>query len=164
MNKNVKAIFVLLFLTSILSLSFIGKDMNLIGLNIGDKAPNINLNIDDKELDLRQLEGSMVLISFWASYDAASRLRNANMFHYLKGNNNIKMVSVSFDDYQSIFEDAVQKDMIISDNCLMYRLDRSTKVYDTYNMRKGFRNYLLDEHGTIIAKDIDPNDLKDYLN
>ena len=164
MIKNVKTIFVLLFVTSILSLSFIGKDKNSIGLNIGDKAPNIRLHLDEQVIDLRQMEGKMVFISFWASFDASSRLRNANLYHALKGVDHIKMVSVSFDDYQSIFEDATQKDLISSDYCLMNRFNRSSNVYETYLIGKGFKNYLLDERGTIIAKDLNPEDLKMYLN
>lgn len=164
MIKNVKTIFVLLFVTSILSLSFIDKDMSSIGLNIGDKAPNIRLNLDEQVIDLRQMEGSMVLISFWASFDASSRLTNANLYHAIQGMDNIKMVSVSFDDYQSIFEDAINKDLISSDNCFMKRFDRSTKEYRTYQVENGFKNYLLNENGTIIAKDLNSEELKKYLN
>ena len=114
---------------------------------------------------LKMLQGNLVLVSFWASYDASSRIQNATLSHVIgKAANRIKMVSVSFDDYESIFKEAIKQDNISSENCCLVRIDRSSELYKTYKIGKGFRNYLLNEKGEIVAKDITPSQLKAYFN
>ena len=82
----------------------------------------------------------------------------------LEGYVNGFLTSASLCTNFEYFEDAINKDLISSDNCLMKRFDRSTKEYRTYQVENGFKNYLLNENGTIIAKDINSEELKKYLN
>ncbi|MCE2615465.1 MAG: TlpA family protein disulfide reductase [Phocaeicola sp.] len=166
MIKNVRLIFILLLATSIFSVSFIGIDSHVEGLSVGDKAPYFTLHEDNgHDMNLKMLQGNLVLVSFWASYDASSRIQNATLSHVIgKAANRIKMVSVSFDDYESIFKEAIKQDNISSENCYLVRIDRSSELYKTYKIRKGFRNYLLNERGEIVAKDITPSQLKAYFN
>jgi peroxiredoxin len=166
MIKNVRLIFILLLATSIFSVSFIGIDAHVEGLSVGDKAPYLTLHDDNgHDMNLKMLQGNLVLISFWASYDASSRMQNATLSHVVgEATNGVKMVSVSFDDYESIYKEAIRRDKISSENCYIARVDRSSELYKTYKIGKGFRNYLLNEKGEIVAKDITPSQLKAYFN
>ena len=112
MIKNVSGIFVVLVIISLTFFSFVGKDTPTEGLTIGDKAPDFKICSERQLVNLKDLKGKYVLLSFWASYDAPSRMQNAILNHAVTKTNNIEMVSVSFDDYKSVFNETIRKDQI----------------------------------------------------
>ncbi len=112
MIKNVKWIFVVLIISSLISFSFVGKNTPTEGLTIGDKAPTFTICGEKQLIDLKDLRGKYVLLSFWASYDALSRMQNATLNHAVAQADNVEMVSVSFDEYKSIFNETIKKDQI----------------------------------------------------
>lgn len=135
---------------------------------MGDVAPDFTLRnqtADDAQAELSQLKGRPVLISFWASYDGRSRLQNASLAAVLRNtpNNNVEMVSVSFDEYRSVFTETIRKDQIAA-ICLHEEAGNHSEIYRSYRLNRGFGNYLLDEKGVIIAKNITADELAEYLN
>lgn len=164
MIKNVSGFFVVLLLVSFSFLSFIGKDTPTVGLTIGDKAPDFTICGEKQLVELNDLKGKYVLLSFWASYDAQSRTQNAILNHVISKTKNIEMVSVSFDDYKSIFNETIKKDQIDTPNCFVETEGENSELFKTYRLNKGFKNYLLDENGVIIAKNITAKDISSYLN
>ena len=164
MIKNVSGFFVALLLVSFSFLSFIGKDTPTVGLTIGDKAPDFTICGEKQLVELNDLKGKYVLLSFWASYDAQSRTQNATLNHVISKTKNIEMVSVSFDSYKSIFNETIKKDRISTSNCFVELAGVNSDIYYTYRLHKGFKNYLLDEKGVIIAKNINVSELSSYIN
>lgn len=163
MIKNVSRVFVVLMI-SFISFSFVGKDTPTEGLTIGDKAPEFKICGEKQLVNLKDLRGKYVLLSFWASYDADSRMKNVTLNHVVGKTDNVEMVSVSFDDYKSIFNETIKKDRITTSNCFVELSGNRSDIYKTYRLHKGFKNYLLDENGVIIAKDIDASELLSYIN
>ena len=163
MIKNVKWIFVVLIISSLISFSFVGNTPTE-GLTIGDKAPTFTICGEKQLIDLKDLRGKYVLLSFWASYDALSRMQNATLNHAIAQADNVEMVSVSFDEYKSIFNETIKKDQISTSNCFVELAGVSSDLYQTYRLKRGFKNFLLDENGVIVAKDITVSELSSYLN
>lgn len=168
--KCVKWIFVVLLTSSLTS--FVEKDKNFSGLNVGDVAPEIDVknvlsnqttvaNIENDSFALSNLKGKYVVLSFWASYDAESRMQNIQLSNMLKANPsyNIEMVSISFDDYESIYKETVRKDQIVASNVFVDLEGTNSNTYKTYQLDQGFKSYLLDENGVIVAKNISIADL-----
>mgnify|MGYP001344583288 FL=1 len=164
MIKNVKWIFVVLIISSLISFSFVGKITPTEGLTIGDKAPTFTICGEKQLIDLKDLRGKYVLLSFWASYDALSRMQNATLNHAVAQADNVEMVSVSFDEYKSIFNETIKKDQISTSNCFVELAGVSSDLYQTYRLKRGFKNFLLDENGVIVAKDVTVSELSSYLN
>lgn len=164
MIKNVKWIFVVLIISSLISFSFVGKNTLTEGLTIGDKAPTFTICGEKQLIDLKDLRGKYVLLSFWASYDALSRMQNATLNHAVAQADNVEMVSVSFDEYKSIFNETIKKDQISTSNCFVELTGVSSDLYQTYRLKRGFKNFLLDENGVIVAKDVTVSELSSYLN
>ena len=166
--RHVKWIFVVLLISSLTS--FVEKDKPTGGLNVGDVAPDFTIESTSDvqhNFDLTDLKGKYVLLSFWASYDAQSRMQNAslsNALHSTSPNNNVEMVSVSFDEYQSIFEETIRKDQIVTPTCFVETKGESSGIFKKYRLSRGFTNYLLDDNGVIIAKNISAAELSAYLN
>jgi len=165
--RYVKWIFVVLLTSSLTS--FVEKDKPTGGLSVGDMAPDFKIQTMSAEhslTDLSDLKGKYVLLSFWASYDAQSRMQNASLSNVLRSaaRKNVEMVSVSFDEYQSIFEETVRMDQIVTPTCFVETKGESSDLFKKYRLGRGFTNYLLDDNGVIIAKNISVEKLSAYLN
>ena len=166
--KYVKWIFVVLLIGSLTS--FVEKDKPTGGLNVGDIAPDFkiqSMSAGQPLAELSDMKGKYVLLSFWASYDAHSRMQNASLSNVLRSasrNENVEMVSVSFDEYQSIFKETVRKDQIVTPTCFVETKGESSGLFKKYRLGRGFTNYLLDENGVIIAKNISAAELSAYFN
>ena len=156
--KYVKWIFVVLLIGSLTS--FVEKDKPTGGLNVGDIAPDFkiqSMSAGQPLAELSDMKGKYVLLSFWASYDAHSRMQNASLSNVLRSasrNDNVEMVSVSFDEYQSIFKETVRKDQIVTPTCFVETKGEYSGLFKKYRLGRGFTNYLLDDNGVIIAKNI----------
>jgi len=139
-------------------------------LNVGDIAPDFkiqSMSAGQPLAELSDMKGKYVLLSFWASYDAHSRMQNASLSNVLRSasrNDNVEMVSVSFDEYQSIFKETVRKDQIVTPTCFVETKGEFSGLFKKYRLGRGFTNYLLDENGVIIAKNISAAELSAYLN
>ena len=166
--KYVKWIFVVLLIGSLTS--FVEKDKPTGGLNVGDIAPDFkiqSMSAGQPLAELSDMKGKYVLLSFWASYDAHSRMQNASLSNVLRSasrNDNVEMVSVSFDEYQSIFKETVRKDQIVTPTCFVETKGEFSGLFKKYRLGRGFTNYLLDENDVIIAKNISAAELSAYLN
>ena len=165
--KYVKWVFVVLLISSLTS--FVSKDKPTGGLNVGDIAPDFEIqtmSANQSVHELSDLKGRYVLLSFWASYDAQSRMQNASLNNALRAsaNNNVELVSVSFDEYKSVFEETVRKDQIVTPTCFVETEGESSGLFKKYRLSRGFSNYLLDDNGVIIAKNISAAELSSYLN
>ena len=167
MNSYVKWIFVVLLICSLTA--FVEKDKPTGGLSEGDVAPDFKIESTSNgqpAFKLGNLKGKYVLLSFWASYDAHSRMQNASLSNVLRSasrNENVEMVSVSFDEYQSIFKETVRKDQIVTPTCFVETEGEDSGLFKKYRLNRGFTNYLLDGNGVIIAKNISAADLSAYV-
>lgn len=164
--KHVKWIFVVLLICSLTA--FVEKDKPTGGLSVGDVAPDFRIESTSGEqypLKLADFKGRYVLLSFWASYDAQSRMQNVSLNNILRSDApNVKMVSVSFDEYRSVFEETIRKDQIVTPTCFVETKGESSGIFKKYRLGRGFTNYLLDDNGVIIAKNISAAELSAYLN
>ncbi len=165
--KYVKWIFVVLLISSLTS--FVEKDKSTGGLNVGDMAPDFkiqSMSAGQSQIGLSDLKGKYVLLSFWASYDAQSRMQNVSLSNALRSasRNDVEMVSVSFDEYRSIFEETIRKDQIATPTCFVETKGESSGLFRKYRLSRGFTSYLLDDNGVIIAKNISASELSAYLN
>ena len=136
--RHVKWIFVVLLISFLTS--FVNKDKPNWGLNVGDTAPDFSirtLSPNQHEQNLSDLKGKRVLLSFWASYDASSRLCNAALSNTLRTSapDNVEMVSISFDEYESIFQETIRKDQIATSACFVETEGESSKLYEEYQLR-----------------------------
>ena len=155
MLKNVKWFFVVLVFSSFISLSFDKRKTPTEKLPLGAQAPELVLGKEKQPLSLQAAKGNYILLSFWASYDAASRTRNARLHN--------EMISISFDRYQSVFNAAVCQDGI-SDNVYQEMEGENSEIFKSYDLKHGFINYLVNDRGAIVAKNVTPSELASLLH
>jgi hypothetical protein len=129
------------------------------GLTPGNRAPKI-------QLQHLSLTGKYTLLQFWAVYDAASRANNVSLANCVAktAGENIRMVSVAFDEKVSIFEETVKIDRLPPSTQLFHiPAGKKSDVFKDYHLEKGFRNMLIDPQGVILAVNISSEDLPKIL-
>lgn len=166
MIKSVKWFFVVLLIvfSSLISLSFQLERIPAERLVLGDKIPALRLCDSVQPLDLHTPRDGYTLLSFWASYDAASREKNAALLHEASKYANVKVVSVSLDRYISVFRAAIKQDKLNESDCLVETENYNSEVFRDFDLKEGFVNYLIDADGVIVDKNISASDLVSFLN
>ena len=164
MIKNVKPIFVVLVFSSLFSFSFNKRSTSTEKLALGDQAPELAIGNDKQLLNLRNLKQEYTLLSFWASYDASSRMENAKMNHLVANSARVKMISISFDSYKSVYQAAIRQDGMNASDCHWEMEGENSEIFKSYDLEGGFKNYLVDKDGVIVAKNLTADQLVSYLN
>jgi hypothetical protein len=159
--------YVLSVTAGILFLSAVTDQASLTeGYRPGNLAPGIKSLGTDANIAFSNSSGSYTLLHFWAAYDADSRMRNVQLWNRLTHDgisSQVKMVSVSMDASASIFAGTVKIDKLEGTRQVHAKPDERSEVYGKYGLKKGLRNFLIDDRGVIIAVDITPDKLSKVM-
>ena len=82
----------------------------------GEMAPDFAVTRNDSTVSLHDLRGKYVLVDFWSSADANSRLKS-NEYNTLRvtDTGRLKRVSVNFDRSEELFNEIVTRDHLDPD-------------------------------------------------
>ena len=134
------------------------------GLEVGDKAPEINARlINGKGFSTDSLKGKMILVSFWASYDAPSRIENfrkkvlldqyrLKSFYKSKG---LVVVSVSLDRFKAPYLSSIGRDGIENFYHLCDFKGRESKLAEVFSVEDQMMSFLIDGEGRIVDRSSD---------
>ena len=152
----------LAIISLVLSAVAVKKELPSTGYHPGETIPDIVLTNSEGTLQhLHEYKGKKVVVNFWAAYDAQSRAANVQLHNYLKMNHpEIEFLSISFDENRNVAEKTLAMDHL--EHCAQFYEVNGTRsdLYKDFKLKRGFRNYLIDENGVIAAMNITATDLR----
>lgn len=133
------------------------------GGNLGDMAPNFSLKNEFGDLELQKLKGKYVLLAFWSSVDAESRIANVQYDRIMRNIEDADYVAVNFDRSQGVYNEILKNDGLVEVS-QFYDLDGEESIlYSRYQLGRGMKALLLDKSGKIVAVNPSPQQLNEML-
>lgn len=163
-----KVILIILINCLIVGFSF-GQN---IGLNIGDKAPELSYkNPDGKNMSLSSIKNKIVLIDFWASWCGPCRRENPNLVQAFKKFNKTKfeegngfeIYSLSLDKTKKAWVKAINQDQLFWQYHVSDLGGWQSEGSKKYNIRSIPSNIIINGKGIIIAKNLKGQALQRFL-
>jgi len=134
-----------------------------VGTTLGLRAPEIEMpNLEGETMQLSSLRGKLVLIDFWASWCNPCRMENPHLVKvydqfnessFTKGEG-FEIFSVSLDRNEEAWREAVVKDRLDWPYQLGTSEGARTAAAQDYGIQMIPMNFLLDQHGVIIATNL----------
>lgn len=109
---------------------------------------------------LASLRGRFVVLSFWASSDPASRMRNMTYDSMTRkidaslpaGEDPVAFLSVNFDSSRKLVEQIARRDSINPSDISFASGATARRLISDYRLADGYRAYLIDPSGHVVAR------------
>lgn len=134
-------------------------------LKIGNHLYDFELpNSDKKNINTADFRGKILLIDFWASWCSPCRKMNPELLDIYKEFKefDFEILGVSLDSDIKKWNKAIIKDTLIWKNVVDIQAFDG-KISAKYNISEIPTNYLIDENGVILDKNISIDDLRIFL-
>ena len=121
---------------------------------IGEKAPDFVTKNQSTSFRLSEKAGRYVLLSFWKSSDAESRIRckfYENCVRNASDKSKIEFVAVNFDSRQELFEQIVKQDNLEAHTQFNVTGAIANHIRESYGLTGQLGTLLIDPDGRIIA-------------
>lgn len=121
----------------------------------GYVAPYFAVEKGDTVVSIDDMKGKYLLLTFWASSDAKSRLACRTYTFFARNNESEEQfchMAINFDKSQKLFAEIVRRDKLNAKSQFYVGGSDASKIVEDYYLENGFNSYLVNPQGRIIAK------------
>jgi len=134
---------------------------------VGFKAPQLILGQDDDHQVSSVLpDGKPVLLTFWSSTDASSRVACAeydNLFADSDLNEQMAFVAINLDRSESVYRLTAQFDGLCHGSHRHLDRTQARRVVEDYALDDGCKSFLIGADGTVVAVNPDNDTIRKML-
>ena len=123
------------------------------GIRKGDNAQSLVIENAEQSFDLAKMKGSYVLLTFWSSTDAQSRIDCNKYVSWKEANpaSNVKHVSINFDTEKVLFDEIVLRDGLDENAQFNVQGSDAAGIVKDFRLANGFGSMLIDPQGKVVA-------------
>ncbi len=148
--------FALLFLTSVQDINVNSAEAN--------SAPQIVLKNDKNSISLENLNGHYVLVNFWSSSDAQSRINNSIFDKAIAGGkSSIEYIAINTDSDATLYNQILMNDGLDAKRQFRLADSKSGNLYKQYSLATGNHTFLIGPSGKIEKINPSNKELEKYL-
>lgn len=106
----------------------------------GYKAPGLELEYHGKSLNLDDMKGRFVLVNFWSSLDAMSRISASDYDSFVgkaDKEQQLSLISVNLDPSEALFREIIRRDGLSESSQWHVEGPQAGRISDAYNLRHG---------------------------
>jgi thiol-disulfide isomerase/thioredoxin len=130
---------------------------------VGSAAPDFSQkDADGNKVALSSFKGKVVLLNFWASWSAASRMENQELKQIAKANKDLVVINISLDERKEQWQQALSEDKMTGYNVSDLKFMRN-EVAELYDITAVPQNVLIDASGNIVARNVKGSQLSEKL-
>ncbi|MGM9804712.1 MAG: TlpA family protein disulfide reductase [Muribaculaceae bacterium] len=127
---------------------------------IGYQAPNFTVSNSDTAVSLQMMRGKYVLLTFWSSDDANSRISNIHYNRVASNNSKVQHLAVNYDRSEKVFDQVTLIDNLLHGTQFHDNQGSESTLHKTYRINeKGYRTVLINPHGEIISENPSDSEL-----
>lgn len=136
---------------------------------VGQAYINFTLNdIDNQEITLSSLinDNKLVMVDFWASWCPDCRVENPNIVAVYNDfkDKGLEIISVSLDTNKDSWIKGINDDSLYWKNHVSELKGWNCPVSNAYGVAFIPQNFLIDTNGKIVAKNLNGEDLRNFVN
>ncbi len=125
----------------------------------GFKAPQMVLRSgSDNLVSLSDFRGRYVLVNFWTSADANSRIAANSYDRFVESmpeEERICLLSVNMDRSERLFREIVRRDKLNAKSQFFVNAQQASDLVSLFNLSNGVQSLLIDPQGVIVATNPD---------
>jgi peroxiredoxin len=131
---------------------------------VGAIAPDFTQkDPDGNKISLSSFKGKCVLLNFWGSWSAISRVENQELKAIEKEFNNLIVINIALEERKEYWVKAISEDRMTGYNTSDMRFMKN-EVAELYNVTALPQNVLIDPSGKIAARNLKGNQLLDKID
>ncbi len=121
---------------------------------------------DSADISLNNLKGNYVLVNFWDSGSAISRIAAGEYDKFSRNSpdNNFKLLSINTDANKRLFREIVKNDNLDSSTQFHIEEVKTKNALANYRLKHGYSSYLINPQGKIVAVNPSVPTLEKYLS
>ena len=130
---------------------------------IGYTAPGFSVEKDGNKVELQKLRGAYVLVSFWSSTDAESRIATIAYDRLARNHAEMEFVAVNYDPSAAVYDEIVKIDNLAAESQFRDAEGSASSIYKAYRLNDGFCAMLISPEGKIVAVNPSAEIIENYI-